>query len=75
VIGFGTLQIGSKPPCKIYIDGRRTGLSTPQRQIRLRPGRHVVRLENREVGINERFSIRIRDGRTTKVIRDMTDRL
>lgn len=75
IIGFGTLQIGSKPPCKIFIDGRKTGLSTPQREIRLRPGRHRVRLENREVGIDERFQVRIRDGRTTKVIRDMTDRL
>jgi hypothetical protein len=75
VVGFGILQIGSKPPCDIFIDGRRTGLETPQRNIKLRPGRHLIRLSNREVGIDERFPVRIRDGRTTKVIRDMTDRL
>ena len=26
----GFLTIGSKPPCKIYIDGKDTGLETPQ---------------------------------------------
>ena len=73
--GWGILQLGSKPPCEILINGRNTGLETPQRKIRLRPGRHTVGLRNRDVGIDERFRVRIRDGQTTKVIRDMTDRL
>jgi len=75
VSGFGVLQIGSKPPCDIYVDDRDTGLTTPQRAIRLRPGRHRIGLTNADVGIDERFTIDIRDGRTTKVIRDMSDRL
>jgi len=75
VSGFGILQIGSKPPCDIFVDDRDTGLKTPQRAIRLRPGRHRIGLENAEVGIDERFTIDISDGRTTRVIRDMSDRL
>ena len=75
VVGFGVLQIGSKPPCDIYVDDRAPGLSTPQRSIRRRPGRHRIGLVNTDVGIDERFTVRIRDGRTTKIIRDMSDRL
>lgn len=75
VAGLGTLQVGSKPPCHIVIDGRDTGLTTPQRSIRLRPGRHRIGLENVDHGIDERLVVRIRDGRTTKVIRDLTDHL
>lgn len=68
----GTLMVGSKPPCDIRIDGKATGLTTPQRDIELSPGLHVVRLHNTELGIDETFRVRIEAGKTTRAIQDYT---
>jgi PEGA domain len=68
----GTLMIGSKPPCDIYIDGAATGLKTPQRAIELPPGTHRVTLINTELSIKKNFTVKITAGKSTRAIHDLT---
>jgi hypothetical protein len=68
----GVLMIGAKPPCQIYIDGRDTGLTTPQRSIALAPGKHKVTLVNREFKIQETFTVGIAAGKTTRLIKELS---
>ncbi|HTJ45427.1 MAG TPA: hypothetical protein VL463_25150 [Kofleriaceae bacterium] len=70
--GTGTLMIGAKPPCDIIIDGRTTGLTTPQRAITLPPGSHSITLVNRANNIKKSFSVSINAGSPTKVVKDFT---
>lgn len=72
--GEGTLMISAKPPCEIAIDGRATGLTTPQRSISLAAGSHKVTLTNTTAGIRETFAVKITPGAPTKVIRDLMPR-
>jgi eukaryotic-like serine/threonine-protein kinase len=73
--GQGVLVVGAKPPCEIIIDGRPTGLVTPQKDIKLAAGRHRVTLVNAELGIRETFSVDIKPDATEKVIKDFSDRI
>jgi len=71
----GMLMLGSKPPCDIFIDGKATRLKTPQREIKLAPGTHKITLVNREHKITESFSIDVKAGAPTKVVKDLTKRM
>ena len=73
--GQGTLLLGSKPPCDIFIDGKSTGLQTPQRDIKLPAGKHKVTLVNNEFGIKETFAVDIKADATEKQIKDYSDRI
>jgi hypothetical protein len=73
--GKGTLMLGSKPPCDILVDGRPTGLKTPQRSMELSAGTHEVVLVNADLGIEKKFKVRIAAGKTTKAIQDLTSKL
>ncbi len=73
--GEGTLLLGSKPPCDIFIDGKDTGLQTPQRDIKLPAGKHKITLVNNEFGIKETFSVDIKTDATEKQIKDFSDRI
>jgi hypothetical protein len=68
----GTLMIGSKPPCRILIDGKDTGLTTPNRGVRVPAGRHTITLVNRELGISDSSTLVITAGRKAKLIRDLS---
>lgn len=72
---MGTLMIGSKPPCKIYIDGKNTGLTTPQRAIKVKAGKHKITLVNKQHGIRATATVIVRAGQTKRVIKDMSSRL
>jgi hypothetical protein len=74
-VGEGTLGLMSKPPCRIFIDGRDTGLKTPQAEIKLNAGRHRVTLINDEFGLKESFVVEIQPGETMKAIKDLTAQL
>ena len=65
----GILMVNSKPWTRILIDGRATGLNTPQRKIKLAAGRHSVTLRNDKFKINETFAITIRADKPTKLIK------
>jgi len=73
--GTGTLALGSKPSCEIYVDGATTGLYTPQPALKLRAGPHRITLINNEYGIKESFSIDINPDKPAKMIKDYSDRL
>jgi hypothetical protein len=75
VSGKGTLMLGSKPPCDIILDGKPTGLKTPQRAMELSAGTHQIVLVNPELGIEKKFKVKIAPGKTTKAIQDLTDKL
>lgn len=68
----GTLMLGSKPLCDIYIDGKATGLKTPQRSMELAPGTYKIKLINAELGIDKSFKVKIAPGKTTRAIQDLT---
>jgi len=72
--GYGMVLVGSKPPCSIYVDGRPTGKTTPDR-LRLKAGRHRVSLVNRKYHIRRTVSVRVRAGKRTRVIRDFSDKV
>lgn len=69
---YATLMIGSKPPCRILIDGKDTGLTTPNRAVRVPAGRHTITLVNDELGIRYSEALTITGGRKAKMIRDLT---
>jgi len=71
----GVLSLGSKPPCQIFIDGRNTGLMTPQREIKLSPGPHKITLLNNEIGFRDTFTVNITAGQTTRQIKDYSDKI
>jgi len=73
--GQGTLMLGSKPSCEIYVDGSATGLFTPQREMKLAAGKHRVTLINNEFGIKESFVVEVKADDTTKMIKDFSDRM
>jgi hypothetical protein len=70
-VGQGTLMISSKPPCEIVIDGRATGLTTPQRSIALSAGNHRITLLNSEKSIHKVVSVQIIANTTAKIIEDL----
>jgi hypothetical protein len=69
--GEGTLMISSKPPCEIFVDGKPTGLTTPQRAITLTAGAHKITLVNSAEGIKKTVSVQITADKPTKVIQDL----
>jgi hypothetical protein len=71
VLGDGTLMVSSKPPCEIVIDGKPTGLTTPQRSITLTAGNHRITLVNSEKDIKKTISVQITANTTEKVIEDL----
>jgi serine/threonine protein kinase len=73
--GVGTLALGSKPSCEIYVDGASTGLYTPQPAMKLPAGKRRITLINNEYGISESFFVEISPDRPTKLIKDFSDRL
>ena len=73
--GAALLMIGSKPPCDIVVDGKRTGLTTPQRALKLTPGPHKVTLVNKQYGISESFTVTAKAGAPVKVVKDLTAKM
>ena len=73
--GNGTLLLGSKPPCDVFIDGSSTGEHTPHKFTGLPAGKHKVTLVNNEFGIKESFTVEIKADGTEKQIKDFSDRL
>ena len=69
--GTGILMISSKPPCQISIDGKPTGLTTPQRAISLSAGRHSITLVNAAAGVKKTVTATIKADTSTKVIQDL----
>jgi len=63
--GHGTLDLNASPWARVYIDGTYAG-ETPLQGIRLRSGRHVVRLVNPTQKLSVTLTVQIRAGQTTR---------
>ena len=64
-------MISSKPPCEIVIDGKATGLMTPQRGIPLAAGKHKITLVSPDKKITKTVAVDIVADKPTKVIQDL----
>jgi hypothetical protein len=64
-------MVSSKPPCDILIDGKATGLTTPQRSISLGAGVHKVTFVNEAEKIKKTVSVTISADKATKLIQDL----
>jgi eukaryotic-like serine/threonine-protein kinase len=69
--GEGWLRLGSKPWTNIVVDGKETGLHTPQTHLKLAAGSHRITLTNPQFSIKETFSVDIKSGETETVIKDL----
>jgi hypothetical protein len=69
--GEGYLRIGSKPWTNIAVDGKDTGLHTPQTKMKLPVGSHRISLTNPQFNIKETFSVDSRVDQTETVIKDL----
>jgi eukaryotic-like serine/threonine-protein kinase len=69
--GDGYLRLGSKPWTNIVVDGKETGLHTPQTHMKLAAGAHRITLTNPQFNIKETFSVEIKAGETETVIKDL----
>ncbi|MCP4504479.1 MAG: PEGA domain-containing protein [Deltaproteobacteria bacterium] len=61
----GTITINTKPWAKIFVDGQPLG-STPIFKVKIKAGRHKVRLLNEAKGIDVTKSIVVKPGKLTK---------
>ncbi len=73
VAATGTLKVSSKPPCKILIDGKATGLTTPQVAIPPSPGTHQVTFVNASEGIDLTTAVQIKADHATPLLQDFTN--
>jgi len=69
--GEGYLRINSKPWTNISIDGKDTGMHTPQTHIKLSAGSHRVLLANPALGARESFTVEIGAGATETIVKDL----
>jgi hypothetical protein len=69
----GSLRIAAKPPCSIAIDGKSTGMVTPQASIALTAGHHTVTLTNAEQGISLTKDVTIEADHATSLIQNFLD--
>ena len=63
----GILQIASKPPANIFINGKNYG--TTPKKIELPAGTYTIRFINEEQGINTEQSVSVAAGQVQKVMR------
>ena len=68
--GSGTLMISTKPPCDIAIDGASTGLTAPQRSIKVAAGHHQLTLTNKAEHVKKTVAVEITANHATRVIKD-----
>jgi eukaryotic-like serine/threonine-protein kinase len=69
--GEGYLRLGSKPWTNIAVDGKDTGMHTPQTKMKLPAGSHRITLTNPQFNIKETFSVDIKPDQTETVIKDL----
>lgn len=69
--GEGVLMVSSKPPCEIFVDGKPTGLMTPQRSLPLSAGTHKITLVNSAEKIKKTLTVQITADQPTKLIQDL----
>jgi len=66
----GTLSVGIKPPCKIFVDGKPKELS-PIRNISLKPGKHIITVVNNDYNFRRRYAVIIKPGGHVNFIKNL----
>ncbi len=67
-IGSGFLNLNSFPWSEVWVDGRKLAQHTPVLKLKLRAGRHRIRLVNREKRLRKSFVVVIKPGLTTSKV-------
>jgi hypothetical protein len=67
----GHLRINAHPWCRISVDGRDTGMTTPQLHIELPAGPHTIGLVSPETGLRGEISVTIVAGELLTRIVDL----
>jgi Flp pilus assembly protein TadD len=62
---LGVLSIDASFPCRVYINGRETGKTTPLKKYALPPGKYVIGLENEQYHIVRNLRVDITSGKET----------
>ncbi len=65
---FGYLSLNTNPWVEVYLGSRKLGV-TPLVRVKLRTGKHRLKLVNWEDGINSPLVVRINPGKTTKLVK------
>ena len=69
----GFVRLSSKPSCAILIDGKDSGLKTPQRKLKLTPGVHTITLKPPAGYDEENLSLDVRSGHTEVIVKDLRE--
>jgi hypothetical protein len=64
-------MVSTKPPCEIAIDGKATGLVSPQRAITVAAGHHQITFTNTQQHIKKTVVVAVAANHSTKLIRDL----
>lgn len=67
----GYLNVAAEPWAEIFIDGKKWPYQTPQWGIELPPGKHVVRLYNRETNVAKTETVYIKAGAKRTLTADL----
>jgi eukaryotic-like serine/threonine-protein kinase len=70
VSGNGFLRLNTDPWCEVYLGKRKLGV-TPLLGIKLPKGKHILRLINKEMGIEKSISVSIQPGKTTSILKKL----
>ncbi|HWE28746.1 MAG TPA: PEGA domain-containing protein [Polyangia bacterium] len=62
---LGTISVDASFPCKVYINGRDTGRSTPLNKFALPPGKYVVSVENEQYHVFGNLHLNVATGKDT----------
>ena len=68
---IGYLNVAAEPWAEIFIDGKKWPYQTPQWGIELPPGKHVVRLYNRETNVAKTETVYIKPGAKRTLTADL----
>ncbi len=63
----GVLRVRSRPVARVEVDGRPVPGQTPVAALKLRPGRHSVRLESLDGARKNEYEVMIEVGKTTSL--------
>ncbi|MBK6847027.1 MAG: hypothetical protein IPG96_05575 [Proteobacteria bacterium] len=59
------------PWARIFVDGRDTGQTTPQRGLELPVGTHKIKLRSDQLGVEQTFLVVIRAGEVTRLVKTL----
>jgi tetratricopeptide (TPR) repeat protein len=63
---LGTISVDASFPCKVYINGRETGRTTPLLKYALPPGKYLVILENEQYHTTGYLHLNVATGKDTQ---------